>query len=119
MGGISGLSHTPGDVLLLPPMAYSDKLCHAAAYAVLTATFLWAFSPGYRRRFPSLVAMLSVVLSFLHGCADEFHQSFVPLRCPDAADVVADTIGAFCCSFLWWWFWGRPGARKRGRQRQG
>ena len=39
---------------------------------------------------------LSVVSASLYGISDEIHQSFVPFREAEVADVVADMIGALC-----------------------
>lgn len=37
---------------------------------------------------------ISIVLAFLYGITDEFHQSFTPGRQPHLRDVIIDTIGA-------------------------
>ncbi len=34
-----------------------------------------------------------VLFSFLYGCSDEIHQSFVPGRSAEIMDLIADTIG--------------------------
>ncbi|MEK7483355.1 MAG: VanZ family protein, partial [Planctomycetota bacterium] len=35
-----------------------------------------------------------------YGISDEFHQAFIPGRCFEIADMVADTAGAFLGAFL-------------------
>ncbi|MDO8340585.1 MAG: VanZ family protein [Candidatus Woesebacteria bacterium] len=37
---------------------------------------------------------LSILIAFLYGLTDEFHQSFTPGRQPHLRDVIVDTIGA-------------------------
>ncbi len=112
MGIIFLLSHTPGSELQLPVLPYSDKICHFLAYAALAAGYLFGFSPHYRRKFPLRVMALTVLFSFIYGCLDEYHQSFIPLRSPDAADIAADTVGALCCAVFWRsFFWKKKGRR--------
>ncbi len=102
MGTIFFLSHTPGEeIAALLPSETNDKLCHFLAYFVLAASFLWAFSPSWRQKFPFYAAILVVFFSFLYGCFDEFHQSFIVSRTADGADIIADSCGAICCSILW------------------
>ncbi|MHB1001792.1 MAG: VanZ family protein [Armatimonadota bacterium] len=77
----------------IPVFDLSDKLAHAAVYAGLALTVLRAAkkmsSPGHVG--PYVQAFLITVL---YGASDEFHQSFVPNRAPDAWDWAADTVGA-------------------------
>jgi VanZ family protein len=69
-----------------------DKLLHVGAYAVLGALFCRALVGEGTRTSAALV--LAVLLASAYGAADEFHQSFVPLRQPDLADWVVDALGA-------------------------
>jgi VanZ family protein len=69
-----------------------DKLLHAGAYAVLGALFCRALVGEGTR--PPAALVLAVVLASAYGAADEFHQSFVPLRQPEFADWVVDALGA-------------------------
>lgn len=39
--------------------------------------------------------VISIVLSFLYACSDEFHQKFIDGRCCRFKDVLIDTAGAF------------------------
>jgi VanZ family protein len=75
------------------PGTFSDKPAHLGVYAVLGGLLARAFAGGWRNvTWPQVV--LAVVLSTAYGVSDEFHQSFVPGRTPDAMDVVADAAGA-------------------------
>ncbi len=48
-----------------------------------------------------MLMLLSALSATLYGISDEIHQSFVPFREADVADVIADTIGAFCGVYLY------------------
>lgn len=70
-----------------------DKLGHAA-YLFLTGVFAVRaarFGEGWSRR---RTTALLVLAAFLWGCLDEIHQSWVPMRSVEFADVLADTVGA-------------------------
>jgi VanZ family protein len=43
---------------------------------------------------------VAVLMAFLYGITDEFHQSFIFGREPTVRDVIIDTIGASIASFL-------------------
>jgi VanZ family protein len=77
-----------------PPGPYSDKWEHMAMYGLFSTLIVRALAGG---RWPGVRAGVfwsAVVLSTLYGISDEVHQSFVPGRAADGADVVADAIGA-------------------------
>ena len=86
------------------PMLFNhqDKLFHAGAYFILTAFALRAF----RHVILSLPMLIisSLVFSSLYGLSDEWHQSFVPERMSDAADWLADTVGAMLFLGLYGWY---------------
>ena len=86
------------------------KAAHMTEYGILSILFYiwlgkWQF--GVRKR-----GILSIVLSALYACSDEFHQLFVPGRAGMVRDVLIDSAGAIlgilvflgvkkCISFLW------------------
>ena len=78
----------------LGPNAPSDKVLHLIAYAVFGGLIVFALV-GHRRfdSFARRVAF-AAILATLYGVTDEVHQSFVPGRFPDAADALADAVGA-------------------------
>ena len=41
------------------------------------------------------IILLVIVVAFLYGLSDEFHQSFTPGREPTVRDMVIDSVGAF------------------------
>lgn len=82
-------------------IALNDKALHAVEYAGLSLLAFRAFyhaSParGRTRR----AALLGACLAALYALTDEWHQSFVPGRSLDPADLVADVAGAFSAALL-------------------
>ena len=71
---------------LTPPW---DKLYHAGNFGVLAGLLYLA----------SGRAWLALALASLYGAGDELHQAFVPGRSADAADWLADTVGAALAVF--------------------
>lgn len=79
---------------------------HVAIFGVLA--ILWVRALGARPR----SAWLALGLTMLYALTDEFHQSFVPGRCPDPWDLVCDGLGALLG--LAAWFAWRRWRNKRG-----
>jgi VanZ family protein len=98
MGGIFMVSSIP-DIGALPG-GVSDKSWHFLAYAGLGVLVTHALSRGRPTRLPWPRVLLAILLATLYGICDELHQSLVPGRMADAADVVADAIGAAAGSAL-------------------
>ncbi len=72
---------------------HEDKLFHAVAFGLLAMCYLGSFplgNSGYHRHH----VIWAIALATLYGAFDEWHQSFVPGRTADAADLLADAIGA-------------------------
>ncbi len=88
-----------------------DKVVHFAVYAVLGALILRALAGGRRTGITWSAVVLSVVIATLYGITDEWHQSFVPTRSPDAMDVIADLVGAAAGSVSTAITAGRSGAK--------
>jgi VanZ family protein len=84
-------SSVPGTQV--PPLMW-DKLAHLLVYAALGASYMIPLSGGRPSGVTGKRTGLAIVLSFLYGLSDEFHQMFTPGRSPDILDVAADTIGA-------------------------
>jgi VanZ family protein len=101
MGIIFFLSHQAGDQLDMPDLPFVDKIAHFLVYAVLAAAILLVPSRKFKQSRPFLTIALTISLCILYGIGDEFHQSFIPYRSVSGADVLADTLGAICISFLW------------------
>ena len=101
MGLIFSLSGVPGDSLPLPDVVNLDKVLHAGVYGVLALTVLFAIPERSYRAHPWKISLLVVLFCLLYGISDEFHQSFIPNRCPSVLDLVADTVGAALAALLW------------------
>jgi VanZ family protein len=84
------------------PEAVSDKGAHGGLYAGFALVILRALARGRWERVTFRAALLSVVLTALYGVSDEIHQSFVPGRMADAADVAADASGATVAAGVAW-----------------
>jgi len=89
-GVIFGISSVPGD--RLPGISVNDYFIHLFEYVALGMLLMWwrLHSSG-----ASIAGALCQVifLGSLYGLADELHQYFVPQRCADPVDWVADTLG--------------------------
>lgn len=82
------------DAVFSVPFPVWDKLAHFVVYAAggALAFRMMSLVPRWPRAFSAVSAAL--VLCTAWGVLDEVHQSFVPGRSSDAADVVADACGA-------------------------
>lgn len=68
------------------------KAAHLFEYGIL-ATLVYRGLMGSKIE-KKKAMFYSVLIAFLYGCTDEFHQSFTPGRGPKFTDVLIDTAGA-------------------------
>lgn len=94
---ISSLSDPPS-----VPRGVSDKTAHAITYAGLGVLALRACAGGRWRDVNGRSVLSAVAIATLYGITDEWHQSFVPRRSPEAADVVFDALGAAAAVGVCW-----------------
>ena len=85
----------------IPSFPFVDKLLHFAAYGVMGILFYRAFQTLRIRENKQILILLSVISATLYGISDEIHQSFVPFRDAELADVIADFIGSACGVWLY------------------
>lgn len=78
-----------------------DWISHPLEYAVGSALFCRALTEGRGRPLSLRAAAAATLLATLYGVTDEYHQSFVPGRTSDPADVGKDFAGAAAASFLY------------------
>ena len=73
------------------------SVAHYVEYAVFGALLrlLLATTPGHPEPMLSATAVASA-----YGVTDEVHQAFVPMRTPDPADWIVDTLGALSGAWL-------------------
>ena len=94
MGLIFFVSHQP-DVPGLPVGLWDTvfkKLAHAAAYAILLHLW-WRALTTFRPATPATL-VLALGLTLLYAISDEWHQTFIPGRHGQVADVLVDFAGA-------------------------
>jgi VanZ family protein len=77
----------------IPEFDYSDKLLHAAVYAVLGLLLYRALSAMRKRPSTVSLVVLSILMTALYGASDEVHQYFVPTRQAEFLDFAADAAG--------------------------
>jgi VanZ family protein len=85
-----------------PPGGITDKHSHALAYGLLAVACLHGLVQGQWRRVGARSALLAALMAAAYGVSDEWHQSFVPGRFSDLADVLADALGAAVAAGLAW-----------------
>jgi len=85
----------------IPSIPFVDKVLHFTAYGIMGILFYRAYQTLRIKDNIQLLMLLSVVSASLYGISDEIHQSFVPFREAEVADVIADIIGAFSGVYLY------------------
>lgn len=64
------------------------KLAHFTIYLILGSSYFLSFKVLDKKS-----ALISIILTFLYACTDEFHQGFIPGRGPAIKDILIDTLG--------------------------
>ena len=85
----------------IPSIPFIDKVLHGAAYGIMGILFYRAYQTLRIKDNIHMLMLLSVVSASLYGISDEIHQSFVPFRDAEVADVIADILGAVGGVFLY------------------
>jgi VanZ family protein len=80
-----------------------DKVLHAMEFGMLGILCYRAFRHAAGAWAAHYALFLAVAASVGYALTDEVHQAFVPLREPDAWDLLADSIGASIAAFGWRW----------------
>jgi VanZ family protein len=89
-----------------------DYWLHGGAYFVLAVLAIRAVAKGLAGP-PSTLALVSgFAIAVLYGLSDEWHQSFVPGRDANVADLGFDAAGAFAGAALVGSFWRIRGAKR-------
>lgn len=119
MSAIFALSSVPGNPEPDAPGVYLvfawlppdlQNLLHIPLFSVLA--WLWCRTLEGRRWSTAKVASLAFLLSLLYGLADEFHQSFVPGRMANVADMLLNGAGAILGVIAYLRFQGRDRTRR-------
>ncbi len=73
------------------------KMAHMSEYALLLFFIYYGFKKSTTYKYTLL---LSLLITFLYACSDEFHQLFIPGRSGQLKDVLIDTIGGLFMLFV-------------------
>jgi VanZ family protein len=76
------------------------KLAHIIEYAILAILMYRALKESGMEK--KNAGYSAIILCFLYGLSDEFHQSFTPGREPTLRDVIIDTIGGSAGIWITW-----------------
>jgi VanZ family protein len=87
------------------PLGVEYTPAHAIGYLGLAVVVVRAIGGGLPARVGWLRAALALLICVSYGVTDEFHQTFVPGRTADAADLLTDSFGAAIGTALCW-AWG-------------
>lgn len=85
-----------------------DKIVHAALYAGLAGIVSFGLKRSENPPSPRVQFLAPIAFAVLYGTIDEIHQSFVPPRTADAADLLADFLGAGAIQTFLCFYWWRP-----------
>jgi VanZ family protein len=85
-----------------PPGMLTDKAAHAIAYGLLAAFWFRALAGGRWSGLTARRAGLAVLGATAYGLTDELHQSMVPGRTMELADLWADALGASAAACALW-----------------
>ena len=75
------------------------KGMHASVYLVLAILLMNALIVSNAKLW--LAIILSIIISFIYACSDEYHQTFVEGRSGKFTDVLIDTTGALVGSSIY------------------
>jgi VanZ family protein len=95
------ISSFPGSAYPRVEWPGADKLVHVALYLPLGAALAHALRQAFASRGAGAHVAAAVLAAGLYGVSDELHQAFVPRRSADAADVLADLVGALLGALLY------------------
>ena len=75
------------------------KCAHFSEYAILFSLTYWVSRSRFKLT-PKIALPFVLAGVILFAVSDEFHQSFVPGRTPNARDVLIDSLGASAVALL-------------------
>ena len=91
---ISASSSIPGKYLEPLHASAIAPIAHFSEYFILGILLIRAFMAMPLNFSLTKLVILSIIITSLYGGIDEWHQHFVPQRCPDVLDFLVDSIGA-------------------------
>jgi len=78
-----------------------DWISHPVEYGAGAVLVCRALAVPRGRPVTASTAVIATLLTTAYGITDEYHQSFVPGRTADPADVVKDLVGAAAASLVY------------------
>ena len=91
----------PGSVLKPPPLMLGDKIIHLLAYTGV-GFLLRRSAPFFKSQiWQKSPVLMTFILGSLIGIADEIHQTIIPGRFFEFADMIADILGVILGIFLY------------------
>lgn len=87
---------------IVAPSLISDKGIHGGVYGLLGLLLLRGLAEAAWSGVTGRTVLLAVALATAYGLSDEWHQSFVPGRTAEWADLVADAAGASLATGAAW-----------------
>jgi VanZ family protein len=97
MAAIFWLSSQP---VLPTPGHLTDKESHGLAYGTVAALWYRALGGGRWRGLTARRGLWAATAAVVYGVTDEWHQSFVPPRTAEFADLLADATGAVVAAIV-------------------
>ncbi len=79
------------------------KIAHFTIYLILGVSLVFAFKSLKPKQFPEFKPLIiSLVIATIYAMLDEYHQSFIPGRDGNPADILIDSLGALAgiCVFV-------------------
>ncbi len=84
------------------PAKMNDKLLHIIEYILLILILYRALNNGLLKKINRKVLVPSVIISFIYGIFDEFHQIFIPSRVASFYDFLSNCAGIIIGTALIW-----------------
>ena len=97
---ISSLSSVPADNIPDLGVVGADKFVHFTEFLVFGILLLRALSSNLKISL-FWIAVLSIIVFCFYAAIDELHQLWIPGRCVDIFDFLADVSGALLGAFLY------------------
>lgn len=118
MGTLFYLSAQPD--IPCPPGPLLQKLYERGGHALGYAILAWLYLRALRRTIHNgvVLRLVSAGLAVIYALSDEYHQTFVPGRSGELADLLADGMGICGAMLLSWWLERRRAIRRPAADRQ-
>ena len=100
--GIAAVSSLPTRVVPRTPWFHADTILHFCEYFFLAYLLRRALTDGASSFWRRAAWIWTILLAGLYAALDEWHQGFIPGRCPALKDWIADLVGVVAAQGLFW-----------------